>query len=149
MDDQLRNTSTSSPAFAELVASRKAWLADVLQPWCRRASRGDLRRAELEWVDLAGKAPPEKTLWVWAWSRFPEAVHEHLGLDETVEVVVTLSGGETVQGFPDSRRSQAGQLVLLTRQPSDGRLASMGPFDIDRIVSMTRVTTSESGVLVE
>ena len=40
------------PTFEELVASRKAWLAEVLQPWCRAAPLSALRRAELEWTDI-------------------------------------------------------------------------------------------------
>mgnify|MGYP000942299374 CR=1 FL=1 len=80
-------------SFSELVASRKAWLADVLQPWCRAALRKDLLLAEQEWIDIAGKVDAEKTLWRWAWSRFPELVHESLGIEETTEVVVTLKTG--------------------------------------------------------
>ena len=77
--------------FADLVASRKAWLAEVLQPWCLAAAQKDLRLAELEWVDIAGKVDPHKTLWFWAWSRFPDLVHAELaGIDETRRVTVAL-----------------------------------------------------------
>src|SRR5580704_17394105 len=100
--------------FADLVSSRKAWLANVLVPWCRQAAVKDLRLAELEWGDIAGKVDPAKTLWYWAWSRFPDLEHgELVGIDETREVQVTLRDGRTIAGFPDARQSVEGQLVLV------------------------------------
>ena len=125
--------------FEELVASRKAWLADVLQVWCRAASLSALRRAELEWTDIAGKVAPEKTLWPWAWSRFPDLVHEALGIEETSEVEVTLHDGRIVRGFPDARRSQSGQLVLWGQDSPDGDLNERGPFSIEQIASVKRL----------
>ncbi|MCA9080733.1 MAG: hypothetical protein KDA58_09255, partial [Planctomycetaceae bacterium] len=59
------------PTFDELVASRRAWNETVLKPWCQSASRKELRLAAQEWLDIAGRAAPEFTLWPWAWSRFP------------------------------------------------------------------------------
>ena len=127
--------------FADLVSSRKAWLADVLAPWCRQAVVKDLRLAELEWVDIAGKVDSEKTLWYWAWSRFPDLVHAELvGIDETREVTITLRDGRSVAGFPDARQSVQGQLVLVGRDPLDPRRSEEhGPFSLDEIAAIVRV----------
>ncbi len=127
--------------FADLVSSRRAWLADVLTPWCRQAALKDLRLAELEWSDIAGKVDPAKTLWYWAWSRFPELVHSELvGIDETREVQVTLRDGRSVTGFPDARQSVQGELVLIGRDPVDfHRSAEHGPFSLDEIAAVDRV----------
>jgi hypothetical protein len=127
--------------FAELVASRRAWLADVLAPWSRQASVKDLRLAELEWGDIAGKVDPAKTLWYWAWSRFPELVHgELIGIDETREVRVTLRDGRIFEGFPDARKSVQGELVLVGRDQIDPhRSAEFGPFSLDEIAAVDRI----------
>jgi hypothetical protein len=127
--------------FAELVASRKSWLADVLAPWCRQAAVKDLKRAELEWVDIAGKVDPEKTLWYWAWSRFPELVNaDLLAIDEARRVTVTLHDGRTVIGFPDSRESKQGQLVLVARDPAHPRRhEEHGPFSLDGCAAISGV----------
>ena len=124
--------------FSDLVASRKAWLADVLAPWCARANIKDLKRAELEWVDIAGKVDPEKTLWYWAWSRFPHLVNADLvAIDEARKVTVTLRDGRSLTGFPDSRQSKQGQLVLVSRDPAHPkRHEEHGPFSIDEIASI-------------
>ena len=127
------------PTFEDLVASRKAWLADVLQPWCRTATLAALRKAELEWTDIAGKVAPEKTLWPWAWSRFPQLVHESLGIEETAEVEVRLLDGRVVRGFPDARRSQNGQLVLWGQQSTSDGPQELGPFSIEQIASVKRL----------
>ena len=126
--------------FDELVASRKAWLSEVLQPWCRSAGLASLRQAELEWNDIAGKVAPEKTLWPWAWSRFPDLVHESLGIEETAEVEVTLRDGRTVRGFPDSRASQQGKLVLWGADEASGKPRELGPFSIEQIAAVKRLT---------
>ena len=125
-------------AFDELVESRKAWIADVLQPWCRTATRSDLRRAEQEWPDIAGKVAPEKTLWPWAWSRFPELVHETLGIDETTEVQVSLRDGSTVIGYPDARASQQGQLVLWGAESGEADPMELGPYSIDEVTAVKK-----------
>ena len=125
--------------FDELVVSRKAWLSEVLQPWCRNASLVSLRQAELEWNDIAGKVAPEKTLWPWAWSRFPELVHESLGIEESAEVEVTLHDGRTVRGFPDSRASQQGKLVLWGADETEGAPRELGPFSIEQIITAKRL----------
>jgi hypothetical protein len=126
--------------FADLVASRKAWLADVLEPWCRQAAHTQLRRAELAWVDIAGKVDPEKTLWYWAWSRFPELLNADLmAIDEARRVTVTLRDGRHVTGYPDLRRSKQGQLIIVTRDPvRPGRSDEHGPFSIDEIATIGR-----------
>lgn len=125
--------------FAELVASRKAWLADVLEPWCRAAAVRDLKLAELEWGDIAGRADPEKTLWFWAWSRFPAIVHDELAaIDETRLLVVTLRDGRRFEGYPDARQSRQGQLVLLGRDGANPRRTlEHGPFSLDEIEAVT------------
>ncbi len=126
--------------FEELVASRKAWLSEVLQPWCRSAPLASLRQAELEWNDIAGKVAPEQTLWPWAWSRFPDLVHESLGIEETAEVEVTLYDGRTARGFPDSRASQQGRLVLWGTDGSGEEPHELGPFSIEQIAAVKRLT---------
>ena len=125
--------------FEELVASRKAWLTDVLQPWCRTATLSALRKAEQEWMDIAGKVAPEKTLWPWAWSRFPDLVHETLGIEETAEIEVVLLDGRIVRGYPDARRSQSGQLVVWGQDSPDTDLNERGPFSIEQISSVKRL----------
>ena len=125
--------------FEDLAASRRAWISDVLQPWCREANLASLRQAEHEWIDIAGKVAPEKTLWAWAWSRFPELVHETLGIEETSEVEVTLNDGRTVRGFPDARGSQRGMLVLWGRCTEDEDPRELGPFSLEAISSIKRV----------
>ncbi|MBS0260739.1 MAG: hypothetical protein JSS02_02185 [Planctomycetes bacterium] len=126
--------------FGDLATSRKAWLAEVLQPWCRQAAQKDLRLAELEWVDVAGKVDPGKTLWFWAWGRFPALVHDEMsGIDETSPVTVTLTDGSQHTGYPDSRESTDGSLVLWGRasQPPH-RNVLLGPFSIDEIASVQK-----------
>ncbi|MFN0051420.1 MAG: hypothetical protein ACKV0T_04470 [Planctomycetales bacterium] len=127
------------PTFATLVTSRKAWIETELKPWCRQAAVKDLRLAEQEWIDIAGKVDPEKTLWYWAWSRFPELVNEELlAIDETQPVQVRLADGRTYTGFPDGRKSQQGGLVLVCRAPgTPPRFVDEGPLSLDDIVAVT------------
>lgn len=124
--------------FDELVASRKAWISEVLQPWCRAATLVALKQAEQEWLDIAGKVAPEKTLWPWAWARFPDLVHETLGIEETTEVEVTLVDGRTLIGYPDARASQQGKLVLLGVGPTDTEPQELGPFTIEQVRTVQR-----------
>lgn len=126
--------------FADLARSRRGWIDGILKPWCQQAKRKDLRLAELEWIDIAGKVDAGKTLWAWAWSRFPEAVHGDLGLDETVELSVTLSTGLSVSGFADARESTDGQLILWARDADTGELQQRGPFSIDDVAAINRAT---------
>lgn len=113
-------------SFDELVASRKNWLNEILKPWCQAVRRSDLLKAEPDWVDIAGKVDPTKTLWLWAWSRFPELVHESLGIEETSEVQVELRDGRVVCGFPDARQP-AGPVGPLGRRPCDKKVWSAWP----------------------
>ncbi|MFG0336125.1 MAG: hypothetical protein ACF8TS_22430 [Maioricimonas sp. JB049] len=124
--------------FDELAASRRAWIADVLQPWCRSAPLKDLRKAADEWGDIAGRVDPDLTLWLWAWSRFPVLYEEGLsGVNETHEVIVTLVDGREMRGYPDARQSVRGQLVLLGRDDS-GATVDLGPLTIDDVASVER-----------
>jgi hypothetical protein len=118
--------------FSELVASRREWIDDILKPWCRQATRKDLLLAETEWQDLAGRAAPGTTLWLWAWSRFPDLCSEGLQtLDETRPVVVTCRDGRTIRGYPDARQSQRGQLVLVAEAGQ-----TLDPLSIDDVLSV-------------
>jgi len=87
----------------------------------------------LDWINVAGHVDPDSTLWTWAWARFPALTHEGvIGVDETKEVRVRLKSGEDAVGFPDSRESQNGKLVLLGKT-DDGQFEHLGPFAIDDI----------------
>ncbi len=140
----VREESTQLPAhritasvtdFANLIASRRDWIDTVLKPWCRQASREDLLQAEQDWVNLAGRVVPERTLWAWAWSRFPGLVSEGLhGLDESQRLEMTLNDGSQHSGYPDARRSRHGQLVLI----ANGEQRECGPVSIDDIQSIVR-----------
>jgi len=133
---------TSLVTFPELAASRRDWIQQVLIPWCRQASLSDLREAEFDWLNIAGRVDPAATLWTWAWSRYPSLVHEGMaGLDETREVRVHLKNGSTVTGYPDNRASQAGRLVLAGRDDS-GRLVDSGPFSLEDIAAVEWVEGS-------
>jgi hypothetical protein len=120
--------------FDELIASRRAWITEVLQPWCRQASRSDLLRAEAEWGDIAGRVDALATLWTWAWGRFPALVQEGVrGIDETRPVCVELRDGRRFVGYPDARASGKGRLVLLAARGDGPGLEELGPFSIDEI----------------
>jgi hypothetical protein len=127
--------------FDELAASRREWIENVLRPWCAQARLIDLKRAEAEWGDLAGRPDPEATLWTWAWSRFPDLVVEGMrGVNETYEVTVTLQDGRTITGFPDGRKSVQGRLVLLcTSDDTSGRTVESEPFSIDDVSAVERI----------
>ncbi len=124
-------------SFEDLVAARKDWLQTILRPWCQLACRRDLLKAEPDWTDIAGKVDPDKTLWLWAWSRFPDLVHENLGIEETSEVEVQLRDGRSILGFPDARDSQRGELILWAQDAITQRSARCGPFSIDDVVSVS------------
>lgn len=124
---------TIDPTFEALAASRRAWVEEVLRPWCRCAPRRELLQAEQEWTDIAGRPAPEFSLWLWAWSRFPALYVEGLpGVDETYEVRVRLRGGAEHVGFPNARETRRGMLRL---EGADGPL---GPFSLDDIESIER-----------
>lgn len=119
--------------FTQLVESRKAWINEVLIPWCRTAPLPELRKAADEWSDIAGRVDPEFSLWLWAWSRFPVLYVEGLrGVEETYAVRVGLRDGREFQGYPDARQSRRGALVLQTRS------GAVGPFWIDEVSQVDR-----------
>lgn len=123
-------------AFAELTASRRAWIREVLVPWCRTANVPSLLKAELEWGDIAGRVDPQFSLWLWAWSRFSVLYVEGLkGLDETYAVLVTTRDGTTFTGYPDARASSRTQLILVDAQTGE----PVGPLKLDRIESIQRI----------
>lgn len=128
--------------FADLVASRKAWIETELKPWCAQAALRDLRQAEQAWPDIAGKVDPEKTLWFWAWSRFPDLVNADLqAIDEAQHLQITLRDGRTLVGFPDARQSERGELVLVAADNANPRRhVELGPFPLDEITSAQRTT---------
>ena len=131
--------------FDFLVESRKSWIQAVLRPWCQSATLKELKKADQEWFDIAGKADPKATLWTWAWERFPAIVHPDLpGVHETYEVTVTLRDGRSLTGFPDNRATQKGMLVLVGTNPADG-LASLGPFCIDDVTAVVRTSEAAKG----
>ena len=128
-------------SFEQLVQSRKAWIDSQLKPWCLHAGRSDLLKAEPEWNDIAGKVDPEKTLWKWAWSRFPDLVHDDLGIDESSPLSIRLRDGQEFAGYPDSRKSLRGQLMIWGTSgiTPTGRNEEFGPFSIDEIETVTRI----------
>lgn len=120
--------------FQEMTASRREWISDVLMPWCKQASFKDLREAEHDWINIAGRVDPAMTLWTWAWSRFPCLIHERLpGVNETLEVRIKLASGEIITGYPDNRESSRGLLVLTVS--GEDNITQAGPFNIDEIIS--------------
>jgi len=123
--------------FADLAASRRAWIGGVLKPWAQRARRDDLLLAEQEWTDIAGKVDPEKTLWAWAWGRFPALVHGDHGIDEASAVTIRLNDGRVFSGYPNGRKSPRGQLVLYGRIGPE-TYGDLGPFSIDDVASVEK-----------
>ena len=76
-------THSVPPSFEDLAASRRQWIDDVLRPWCRQATLRQLRQAEIEWLDIAGRVDLNATLWTWAWERFACLTHpEMAGVNE-------------------------------------------------------------------
>ena len=124
--------------FDELLTSRRTWINDVLRSWCVRATRKELRVAERDWHDLAGRVDPEATLWAWAWSRFPNLVHPELSrIDETRRITITLRDGSKFAGYPDGRQSHQGQLVLVDRSAANPREEiEHGPFSMDDVADV-------------
>lgn len=125
-------------AFHQLSASRRAWIQEVLIPWCRTANLPSLLKAEMEWGDIAGRVDPQFSLWLWAWSRFPVLYVEGLrGVDETWPVRLILRDGTEHTGYPDSRRSSRSQLQLTVTV--NGQAVDRGPFQLDQVVKLERV----------
>lgn len=126
------------PTFPDLVASRREWIESTLKPWCRQATRANLLLAEQEWLDIAGQVDPEKTLWLWAWSRFPVLCVDDLpGIEESYAVAVTLRDGSRHVGYPDARRSRQGRLVLIGGRQG-GHAEDREPFSIDDVQHIER-----------
>lgn len=145
--EQINNPPPASPHFEALAGSRREWIQSVLRPWCHSATVQDLRRAELEWHDLAGRADPAATLWKWAWERFPDAVHPDFpGLNETWPVRVRLHDGRELQGYPDARRSTRGQLILLCMDQSSTTtgITETPPVSLDHVATLVRVSADEN-----
>ncbi len=125
--------------FEQLAAARREWIETVLRPWCLASSLKELRKAEVEWFDIAGRADTNATLWTWAWERFPDSVHPDLpGVNETFELLVTLTDGSQISGFPDGRKSQRGMLILLGLSEAGDSLTH-GPISIDQIAAVARI----------
>jgi hypothetical protein len=139
MSKQQRVVGLGLLAFEDLAAARRDWIQQVLRPWCQAASHKELRKAELEWLDIAGRVDVQATLWTWAWERFPEIVHaEMAGVHEAWEVRVRLRDGRELTGYPDSRQSQRGVLVLIGRR-DDGVFEETSGISIDDIGEIQRV----------
>jgi hypothetical protein len=126
-------------SFEHLAGLRRQWIENVLRVWCRSAPLKELKKAEAEWFDIAGRADVNATLWTWAWERFSDIVHpEMAGVHETHEVSVRLKSGSELYGFPDARRSQKGQLVLVGNEAT-GTMIIHPSVSIDEIERIDRV----------
>jgi len=137
------DASNSPNSFEELAVSRRQWIDDVLRPWCRQATLKQLRQAEVEWLDIAGRVDIQATLWTWTWERFPVLTHpEMAGVNESHEVQVTLTDGTIAQGFPDSRESVRGTLVLVPYDPESGESNALGPYSVDDVVAVQNVSST-------
>ncbi len=128
--------AASCETFEQLAASRRGWIEQILRVWCQQASLKDLRKAEQEWFDIAGRADANATLWTWAWERFPAIVHPDLpGVHETHLMDVHLRDGSRLSGFPDARQSLRGMLVLVGTNV-DGSMMTHGAVSIDQIANV-------------
>ena len=94
----------------------------------------------MEWLDTVGKVDLQRSLWFWAWTRFPDLVYRQLtGIDETRQVKVLLRDGRSFIGYPDARQSQQGHMVLVARDPTNPRRHELhSPFPIDEIAAVAR-----------
>lgn len=127
-------------SFEDLATSRRNWIDEILHPWCLNATKKQLRQASLEWMDIAGRVDMNATLWTWAWERFPVLTHPDLaGVNETFQVRVHLTNGDTYEGFPDSRQSLNGDLMLTGRNNLTDEAEELGPFSIDDMASVERL----------
>ncbi|HIE99851.1 MAG TPA: hypothetical protein EYG03_05770 [Planctomycetes bacterium] len=134
------DASGSQTSFEELAASRRQWIDDVLRPWCRQATLKQLRQAEVEWLDIAGRVDIQATLWTWTWERFDVLTHPDMaGVNESHEVQVTLKDGTVVQGFPDSRESQRGTLLLVPFGAESEEPQILGPYAVDDVAAVVLV----------
>ncbi len=139
MSEQQRVVELGLMSFENLAEARRDWIQQVLRPWCQAASLKELRKAEQEWLDIAGRVDAKATLWTWAWERFPEIVHAEMpGVHETWEVNVLLKDGRERRGYPDNRQSLRGMLVLITRSAESG-LGQTPTMSIDEIQTIHRI----------
>ncbi len=130
-------TTARPETFEDLAAARREWIDSILRPWCLQANRKQLCQAHAEWLDIAGRVDINATLWTWAWERFEALTYPDLpGVNETSEVQVNLKDGTSASGFPDSRQSLLGVLVLVSRDAESGLVVEHGPFSIDDIESV-------------
>ncbi|MCP4174685.1 MAG: hypothetical protein GY758_28370 [Fuerstiella sp.] len=136
------DAQSTPTSFEELAASRRQWIDDVLRPWCRQATQQQLRDAELEWLDIAGRVDVQATLWTWAWERFSVLTHpEMAGVNESHEVQLRLQDGTVVQGFPDSRESIRGTLVLVPCRTEPAAPRLRGPYSVDDVAAVQLVSS--------
>lgn len=137
METEPVNDNKTPESFDDLATSRRQWIDDVLHPWVRTAPLKQLRKAEAEWLDIAGRVDMQATLWTWAWERFPGLTHPELsGVNETHPVRVTLNDGSKSEGFPDSRASERGMLVIVPISVNATNDQDCGPWSIDDIQSV-------------
>ena len=137
MSTEVPDHNTPVNSFESLAASRRKWIDDVLHPWCQQATLMQLRQAEIEWTDIAGRVDADATLWTWAWERFAVLTHPELsGVNETHCVRVAINDGTAVEGYPDSRQSVRGILMLVGHCKEAGNTKEFGPFAIDTIDSV-------------
>ena len=135
--DSDHDTNNPPTTFEQLAAQRREWIENVLRVWCQQASLKELRKADQEWFDIAGRADTNATLWTWAWERFPAIVHPDLpGVHETHCVDVVLQDGTTISGFPDARQSVRGMLVLVGNDDT-GAMITHGPISIDQVADVS------------
>lgn len=136
-------TQVAPTSFEELTASRRQWIEEALRPWCRQATLAQLRQAELEWLDIAGRVDVHATLWTWAWERFAVLTHpEMAGVNESHEVRVCLRDGTTAQGYPDSRESARGTLALVPCGTEAGTPQLLGPYSVDDVAAVEQVPST-------
>ncbi|MDA1230426.1 MAG: hypothetical protein O2856_06600 [Planctomycetota bacterium] len=129
-------THIAPQTFEQLAAARRDWIERVLRVWCQHAALKELRKAEQEWFDIAGRADANATLWTWAWERFPAIVHPDLpGVHETHLVEVVLCDGTRFSGYPDARQSLRGMLVLVGTD-ADGAMMTHDAVSIDQIAKV-------------
>ena len=70
-------------------------------------------------------------------------VDKHIAtVGENIQVQVTLKDGTVVQGFPDSRESLRGTLVLVPCGTESGEPNVLGPYSVDDVVAVQNVPST-------